>query len=273
MARIPMTLYKVYTQSNSEIVNDLNILNKPSPSNYLINITADELNTKSTPDNLLIDITPENFPTGLVPVEVSSKGVLTTKLIEDYNKRFFIGIGNQVFYVRSQTDTDIEQQQFQNSIKEIFSFYINPIRVTPSYKKIFNEIRTRGGWEVQHWGNNLDEIRVECRTGGMNYRSAIKSDENALFKSESIMNSYAWKKVVDLRSIYDNNHKLRNQKVKSLLGLTYYDAFYVGYFADFTGPVAEEDRPYIMNFSFTFKSQQTIYLNSKNNILKINNDN
>jgi len=101
MARIPMTLYKVYTQSNSEIVNDLNILNKPSPSNYLINITADELNTKSTPDNLLIDITPENFPTGLVPVEVSSKGVLTTKLIEDYNKRFFIGIGNQVFYVRN----------------------------------------------------------------------------------------------------------------------------------------------------------------------------
>ncbi|MFA5153197.1 MAG: hypothetical protein WC554_11600, partial [Clostridia bacterium] len=104
MARIPMTLYKVYTQSNSEIVNDLNILNKPSPSNYLINKTGDELNTKSTPDNLLIDITSENFPTGLVPVEVSSKGTITTRLLEDMNGRMFITINNEVFYVRSQTD-------------------------------------------------------------------------------------------------------------------------------------------------------------------------
>jgi hypothetical protein len=106
----------------------------------------------------------------------------------------------------------------------------------------------------------------------MNFRTDIKNDSDALEKGETIMNSYAWKKVTDLRTIYEQDHKERNVTVKTLLGLTYYDAFYVGYFMDFNGPVADAEKPYIMTFSFTFKVQETIYQNSKNTLLNTNNE-
>jgi hypothetical protein len=68
------------------------------------------------------------------------------------------------------------------------------------------------------------------------------------------------------------DHKERNIRIKTLLGLTYYDAFYIGYFTDFTGPVADAEKPYIMTFSFTFKSQETLYLNSKSSLININSE-
>jgi len=270
MSKIPMMIYRVYLNDSQSILDNLNNLSQPSPSNYLINITDAELNPSSSQDNLLIDITSSNFPTGFAPQEVIDKGEVTKKVEKDESNKFFVTFQNQKYYILSQEEINSSQTNINNSIKEIFRFYVNPIRVTPTYKKIFNEIRTRGGWEVQHWGNALDEIRVECVTGGLNFKNSNKSE--ALTKNESIMNSYAWQQVIKLRSIYTDDHKERNIRIKTLIGLTYYDAFYIGYFTDFTGPIADADKPYIMTFSFTFKSQETIYLNSKSSLININSE-
>lgn len=259
-----MILYKVSISNTQDI---LSVLDQPSPSNYLINITDAELNPSSSQDNLLIDLSSNNFPSGFSPQEVIDKGEVTKKVQKDDNNLFYVTFQNQKFYLQSQEAIEATQTSIQNSVKEIFRFYINPIRVTPTYKKIINQIRTRGGWEIQHWGNDLTDLRVDCITGGMNYRTDTKGNSDALEKSESIMNSHAWKKVTELRTIYEQDHQARNKTVTSLLGLTYYDAFYVGYFTDFNGPVADADKPYIMTFSFTFKVQETVYQNSKNTLL------
>jgi hypothetical protein len=272
MARIPMILYRVYVNDSQDILNTLNVLEQPSPSNYLINITDAELNPTSSQDNLLIDLTLSNFPSGYSPQEVIDKGTVTKKVQKDDQGRFYVTFQNQKYYLQSQDAIETTQNNINNSVKEIFRFYVNPIRVTPTHKKIVTQIRTRGGWEIQHWGNDLTELRVECITGGMNFRTTVKNNSDALLKSETIMNSYAWKKVTDLRTLYDQDHKERNVAIKTLLGLTYYDAFYVGYFTDFTGPVADAEKPYIMTFSFTFKVQDTIYQNSKNTLLNINSE-
>jgi hypothetical protein len=266
-----MIIYRVYTTVSSDVTNALTTLEIPSPSNYLINITDAELNLTSQGE-LSVDITESNFPTGFAPQEVIDKRTVNKLVQKDNQKRYYVTFQNQNYYLKSQDATDATQQTLSNSIQEVFRFYVNPVRVTPSYKKIVNEIRTRGGWEVQHWGNALDELRVECITGGMNFKDSVKSNSNVLEKTDSIMDSYAWKKVVDLRNLYIQDFRERNKVVKTLLGITYYDAFYIGYFTEFTGPIADAEKPYIMTFSFTFKSQETIYTNSKNILLTTNSE-
>lgn len=254
MSKIPMILYKVLLNNKDSILSSLESLEKPSVSNYLLNITDAELSNKSYQDKLLIDVTAINFPDGLVPFDVLEKGVVTKEVYKDEKGEYFILFDNEKYYIQSSSP-----DSHFNSIKEIFRFHVNPVRVTPVYKKIFNEIRTRGGWEIQHWGNMLDEIRVECITGGLNKLS----NGEPLSKNDSIVNSYAWEQVMKLKTIYDQDFKERNVKSKTLLGLVYYDTFYIGFFTDFTGPVADAEKPYIMTFSFGFKSIETLHFNTQ----------
>ena len=268
MARIPVSIYRVYDREKSNILDTLKNLETLSPSNYLININDSNISYNSTPDNLLIEVSENNFPQGFIPLEVIEQGMVTKKVLVDEKGRNYLLFENQNFYLKSIGSVEQNNTELENSIKEIFTFYINPVRITPSYKKIFNEIRTRGGWEIQHWGNALDELRVECITGGMNFRDELRTQP--LDKTESVMNSHAWKKIVDLRSIYVQDHHNRNKQSKTLLGINYYDSFCVGFFTDFTGPIPDAEKPYIMSFSFTFKVQSTIYTNQTRNLRERN---
>lgn len=268
MARIPVSIYRVYDREKSNILDTLKNLETISPSKYLISINDSNISEDSTPDNLLLVVSEDNFPQGFVPQEVVDNGTVIKKVQVDEAGRNYLLFENQNYYLKSINSFEQDNIELENSIKEIFTFYINPIRVTSSYKKIFNEIRTRGGWEIQHWGNALDELRVECVTGGMNFRDELRSQP--LDKNESIMNSYAWRKVVDLRNIYVQDHHNRNRQSKTLLGINYYDSFCVGFFTDFAGPIPDAEKPYIMSFSFTFKVQSTIYTNQTRNLRERN---
>ena len=47
-----------------------------------------------------------------------------------------------------------------------------------------------------------------------------------------------------------------------LLGMNYFDRYFIGYFTDFNGPEAQAENPYIVEFSFTFKVQQELSINA-----------
>lgn len=263
-----MTIYKVLYDNINTISDVLSISENPAPSDYLLNVTDADLNHRSSQDNILINLTANNFSfTEAIPQEILDNGNVTKQVSTDIKGRYYVNFDNAKYYI-PHTVTAIT-----SPIQEIFKFHINPIRVTPSNRKINNEIRTRGGWEIQHWGNELTDLKIEAATGAMTSTSSTKSVDTILTSTQSIIDSYAWRKVADLRSIYENDHKNRNTAVKNLLGITYYDSFLIGYFTNFDGPIADADKPYIMYFSFGFKVQQSIYLNNTNILSNINSEN
>jgi hypothetical protein len=120
-------------------------------------------------------------------------------------------------------------------------------------------VQTRGGWEVQHWGDQLTEIQVQGRSGGM-HRDANNNYVNAQKQDIDVTKSLAWQRISQLRTLYQADHSSPNQEDLILVGMNYYDKFFVGYFTTFTGPVADSEKPYIVDFTFTLKIQQELNL-------------
>jgi hypothetical protein len=144
-------------------------------------------------------------------------------------------------------------------VPDVFEFLINPQHVNPVYNKRLTEVQTRGGWEVQHWGDQLTEIQVQGRSGGM-HRDANNNYVNAQKQDIDVTKSLAWQRISQLRTLYQADHSSPNQEDLILVGMNYYDKFFVGYFTTFTGPVADSEKPYIVDFTFTLKIQQELNL-------------
>jgi len=172
--------------------------------------------------------------------------------------RYYVEVASKKFYFKkSQDNTDVS-----NSELSMFEFYVNPQRVKPVYNKLITERRTRGGWEIQHWGNALTEISVSGQTGGL-HRDITRSKKpgglgETLLPGESITESTAWKKLNQLRQYYELDRSLANKNSNYKLGFNFYDRFYIGYFTSFEGPEADANSPYLMNYSFNFKVEQEI---------------
>jgi len=183
--------------------------------------------------------------------EIIGNNLFTVYRISD---KYFIYFKNKKYYF-SKTGAVIND----NSNTVVFEFYINPERITPSYRKLITETRTRGGWDVQHWGEQLIEIRVEGRTGGLIKGGALNLVKEFTNSSDiDITQSYAWKRLNELKKLYDGDHKqIDIEGFVTKLGFNYYDRFYIGYFSEFSGPLADAEKPYIMNYSFTFKVESS----------------
>lgn len=150
-----------------------------------------------------------------------------------------------------------------------FTFYVNPSHITPTYRKLVTETRTHGGWNVQQWGNALSELRVQGKSGGLHRNYVDISDANitsaagtVFTKGNSeisgITQTVAWKKLKELKTLYRYNNGLYTEP--TTLGLNYFDMFYIGYFTEFSGPEADAEIPYQVNYSFSFKITQEIPL-------------
>jgi hypothetical protein len=190
----------------------------------------------------------------------------STRVYTDQFGKFVILEGANKFYIRNP-----EKPQ-QESI-DVFEFYVNPQRLNLNYQKKVTEIRTRGGWEIQHWGDELTEIRVEGKSGGTHRKGILKninrdttvsaleqessrqqSDSgDGLRNNEDVTHSLAWQRLLALKKLYDIDHAVRNQEELTLLGIAVYDSFYVGYFTNFTGPNHDANDPYQFSYGFTFK--------------------
>jgi hypothetical protein len=246
--RVPLRIYRVSQRASQYAA----VLDKSSA--YIQGLTDADV-VKDISGKKSVYLTVENLPItgdeadflqfrdGWYAVITDNDGVLQVQTA-----------GSNIFKIRpSNIGTD-------STIPVYFEFYVNPERVTPTYKKIITEIRTRGAWEVQHWGDNLTEVRIEGRTGGLhrNIDNAAKPGDygQTLMPGQSITESTAWKRIMQLKSLYTSDHNVKNRDDGNLLGMNYYDRFFVGYFTDFTGPSADAQNPYIMTYGFTFKVQE-----------------
>jgi hypothetical protein len=251
--RVPLKIYKLKIDTVDKLLNTDLII---SANEYLLN--KDMEDTYTDEDNIkVIKVTVDDVPAGGFSDFFIRSLPSTFQVTEDDQGNNYIGIEGKKLYIYTSTFQNIISREHQL----VFEFYLNPANFTPDYKKLITEMRTRGGWEIQHWGQALTEIRVTGRSGAM-----IKKIENGqivpLTDNDLVEDSIAWKKLTELSSLYTNDHLLKNKPVEYLLGLSVYDSFYIGYFTSFTGPILEDAQPYIVGYSFGFKAQSVIKLNN-----------
>lgn len=48
----------------------------------------------------------------------------------------------------------------------VVRMYVNPSAITYSYKKLITKDRTKGGYTLQYWGEDLDNLNISGTTGG-----------------------------------------------------------------------------------------------------------
>jgi len=90
------------------------------------------------------------------------------------------------------------------------TFYVNPQRIQFNKEKLISEVRTRGGWDIQHWGEKLLTITVDGITGGL-HRDISKDRkpgdiEQPLTENKNISSSTAWQRLRSLSALYDADH-------------------------------------------------------------------
>lgn len=277
--RIPFKIYRLRSQDSTE-----DLENRVSPSleawQYIVGKTEQDIDTSRANDSAniagYITLTIDNFLPGTDIPETSLINPLPVKVLKDSSTsssttegqtnastsspsdKLVVYIDGSPYYIRR---TQVDEQQL-NPVPDVFEFYVNPQRISFNKEKLISEVRTRGGWDVQHWGEKLTVITVEGITGGL-HRDTARAYEpgkqgQSLKKGESIEKSTAWQKLRILSAMYDADHGKTPDKMLYRLGFAIYEDFYIGYFSNFVGPEIVADRPYLMTFNFTFKVEEKI---------------
>jgi len=237
-----------------------------SATDYLQGVTMGDVTTSSTID-------PDGTPRTRQVIDV--RNAITGQTFASYDntlcevyydstaKTHFVQPlpgGNKFFIYDPSQDVAL------GSESNVFEFYVNPRHITPQYTKSRTQIRTLGGWEIQHWGNELTTLTVQGTSGGMHRVNeggvnrglhigdphTLVGDKDAMIEQEGIRSSTAWKRLEQLRQIYQADHALRNVEQPALWSLEYQGRVYVGSFSAFTGPEEDADKPYMLAYSFAF---------------------
>jgi len=176
------------------------------------------------------------------------------------SRDYYVLIGGRRWYIRKKSATT----HAQGTPQEVFEFYVNPKHIEPVYKKLITKVKTLAGWEVVHWGTELTQIRVSGQSGGLHRIIDNPTRlQQVLSDDEDITMSTAWRRLNQLKAIYDKDHAgVGEEQSTTTLGLSFFDRFYVGFFEDFTGPIADAEKPYLVDYAFTFTVEKEYDVNS-----------
>lgn len=241
-----MRLYSV----DMDVVNTSEEISVVSSSNKLIGVTTNDI-IMDTQGNEIIALSIQNFP-GVFTEAFDTGEIISNFSVETMKDRKRAVIKDSVggnWYFEISTPSKKVNMYTNNAL---FEFYVNPQQVVPSFEKIATPALTRGGYEIQHWGNALSSLKIDAVTG------SLLSIDPATQLPRPLTQSPAYRALKKLRKLYFDDHNNRPDTQKKLLGIPYYDTFCIGYFKDFTGPIGNSEKPYIMSFSFTFTVQQIV---------------
>ena len=130
---------------------------------------------------------------------------------------------------------------------ETLEFDVNPTNINIVKKKLFQKIRTRGGWAFQHWGPDIGEIQLTGITRNI-------TPAPVGFKGipiPDVTNSGALAAFRTLEAWYDADQGEEAQRTGSLLALEYRGKIYVGHLRDFSYS-EEGTRPFLLSYKLTF---------------------
>lgn len=139
----------------------------------------------------------------------------------------------------------------------LVQMYINPENFTINESKQINATRTKGGFVVQYWGDNLTKLTLSGTTGssgirGINILRDVYRSENRAFdmvaasQSNELFNAFASSNTSDAsvgdlvanvaKTLRDRNFLLRPSLASLAVGVTllYQGVQYRGFFTEFT---------------------------------------
>lgn len=96
--------------------------------------------------------------------------------------------------------------------------YLNPQSIDIRSQKIITEMRTKGGYMIQHWGEELDEITFQGHTGanGIEGINVLKD----VYKAENKRNESIYKVVQDVFKSKDRQEFMSVDEITHALGHT-----------------------------------------------------
>lgn len=140
---------------------------------------------------------------------------------------------------------------------EYFEFHINPERIEISDEKAKTQVRTRAGYEYQHWGNKPTSVSVSGLTGGLGASLGEGIDGvGKQYGTVRIEDTRAYQRLKDLEELYRKDQEIKQAggRQKFLLAIYYRGEVYVGHFDTFTF-TESSDRPYVFEYSFRFTAE------------------
>lgn len=132
--------------------------------------------------------------------------------------------------------------------------HVNPQNLNEAFNQKVERFQTRGGYQEQHWGQELSEISADGNTGAfMNIYTGLTS----VLRHRTI----AWDRYRDLHDLYLNNGSVYdpfgNIVLQGNVMLMYDLGTYLGTFRSFE--VEEtDDSPFAFKVSWSFKVEHTI---------------
>jgi hypothetical protein len=227
----------------------------------------------------IADTTPV-FPPGKTESDFIIKGITTAEALTpgDLNNALTSG---KLYFVEYDTYTAspyymngnekiliiTPDQEKKTTYTPVFTFRVNPTHIEVKKSKLFTKLRTRGGFEFQHWGPDITEISLEGTTGNLmpnwvgtrftnigGIKIPIPTDwkrPDISMGAPTIENSDAMKAFRELDSWLNNDQDESMIKAKSRLALSYRGQIFVGHIANFS---YEErgDQPFQIYYNMQF---------------------
>ena len=132
--------------------------------------------------------------------------------------------------------------------------HVNPTSLQETHTQKVERFQTRGGWQEQHWGQDLTEVSADASTGAfMNIYTGLSS----VVRQRTI----AWDRYRDLHDLYLHNGSVYdpfgNIVLQGYVMLLYDRGTYLGTFRSFE---VEEtaDSPFAFKITWSFKIEHTI---------------
>ena len=136
---------------------------------------------------------------------------------------------------------------------------INPSNLNVAYTHIRTENRTKGGFAVFYWGEEIDTVSASGRTG-MFYGENFTSEQGISIADRK--KSEAFENFRKLFEIFKNNGKTYQQNSNRIASfgtvtMIFMKKEYEGFFESFS--VKEEaPKPFTLAYDFSFKVMKTI---------------
>jgi len=142
---------------------------------------------------------------------------------------------NTPFIIRNSERFDVMGKEKEENVgaKAYFTFHINPRNISIAKNKLITKIRTRGGFEFQHWGPDISTIAFGGTTGNVTPTPPENVQSITDIPSPTEDNSEAYRIFKDFEILYEEDQTQQELGFMQMLGLEYRGNIFVGHLRSF----------------------------------------
>lgn len=139
-------------------------------------------------------------------------------------------------------------------LPEAMYLHVNPNSLSFNYSKIIERFQTKGGWQEQHFGDQLTDIQASVSTGAfINVETGVAVQKRR--------DTIAYEKFQHLVDVFDNNglvYDVRgNVQYRGRIRLTFEGGVYDGSFRSFSITEAASS-PFQFTADFAFRVEKEV---------------